>query len=87
MVSRRTYLIAQQVHPQRMQMGLPPRATTLPKYAQQRLARDELLAHQNFSHAFIVARLELIGKDAKIVDRECAKICAANSAACPHPPA
>jgi hypothetical protein len=29
----------------------------------------------------------LRGRRARIVDQECAKICAANRAACPHPPA
>lgn len=86
MVSRRTHLMGQQVDLQRQQMGLPPRATGLPKYAQRRLAQAELLAHQNFSHAAIVARLELMRQHARIVDEECAKICAGNGAACPHPP-
>jgi hypothetical protein len=87
MVSRRTHLLFQQVNLQRAQMGLPPRATGLPKFTQRRLAQAELIAHQNFSHAAIVARLELFGRERRIVDQECAKICAANRATCPHPPA
>jgi hypothetical protein len=58
MVSQRTHLLAQQVNLQRAQMGLPPRATALPKFTQRRLAQTELITHQNFSHAAIAARLE-----------------------------
>jgi hypothetical protein len=80
-------LLARQLNLQRAQMGLPPRATDLPKFTQRRLAQAELIAHQNLPHAAIAARLELRGRRARIVDQECAKICAANRAACPHPPA
>ncbi len=82
MVSRRTHLMAQQVALQRAQMGLQPRATGLSKHERRQLARMELLAHRNFSHAMIVGRLELLRDQARIVDQECAKICAANGAAC-----